>query len=397
MTAILLLAPLVLTPVEPGAIKIDRLMGDWEGQPYVLVDQAVKSEDHRGPEDFSARVRMAYTAEHLFFAFEVKDDHFIDGGYKRGERLEIVFAPAGHRVTRFEVVLNDLETKPATLRRNGSPIRSKLLGNSRVDGWALELQLPRKRIPGLGIDPVPFAILLHDADNWKAKADGIWSSAPVNAKRVPTEPSLQLDPGGGHYVAYEEERGAATVLERVRSNFAGDAHPEQIVLNDRDLVILGSGLPGGGGYFYFTHGWPEGAEVQRFELMQLDGKPGKEILVVYEAWEVPDEVRLRTVEIYGMHKGYLMRRFAARLGESFPKTRAAAKAKMRLLKGKPRAIQIAVPVLRGLNRGSYVAGQPADGVWPLRLPWEHSRPAVYVLEGEGWTLTRSRAGRRPRK
>ena len=364
--------PLVLAET-PNDIKLDARFEDWSGRPARAIDQVVDGVPLRRATDLKATARFAFTGTQLVVGVEVVDDVFQPGPARRGDRLEI---HAGERA--FEVVLGDLESsKPFVLRNKRRVKRARAVGITRIDGWAVEVSIPVDALPPMRDEGVPFSVRVLDADDWKVKADTVLST---------DLPTLQLDPDAGLYEGYLAENGIQDEWRRARGDLVGDRRLETIVLNERDLVVFGSGLPGGPGYMFFTHGWGNGAEVTHFQLRQLDGKAGLELVMAHREWEVPGEVQTELLEVFGVRDGNLRKMFAQRLAERFPKMNAEASSEWTLLPRKTaHAIAVSPAKVRGLNRGNYVEAVAGDA-HPVPMPWLRRKRLVYRLTGDAWTL-----------
>jgi len=357
----------------PADIRLDARFEDWAGRRARAIDRVVAGVPLRRPDDLRASARFAFTGRHLLIGVEVVDAVFQPGPARRGDRLEI---RAGGRV--FEVVLNDLERKPPFVVRGERRVRGAMaVGTTRIDGWAVEVSLPLTALPPARDAAIPFAVRVLDADDWKVKADTTLETAL---------PTLRLDPSAGLYEAYTTEQGMHDTWRTVRGDLAGDGRVEEVVINDRDLVVFGPGLPGGGGYLYFTHGWGEGAELTGLSLRELDGRTGLELVVEHREWEVPEEVQFEAVEVFGVKRGLLRKMFAQRTAERFPRMKAEATSVWSFLPGRgARAIRVKAAVVRGLNRGNYVEADTGEA-HPLPMPWRVRRALTYRLRGEVWTL-----------
>lgn len=388
LAAILLAAPLVVGPSAPGDIAVDAFFQEWDGRPVALVDRTVKG-THGGPKDLSARLQIAFDADHLYLAVQAVDDVFQPGAATTGDRLEIVFAPEGKAPRRLRVLLNQLELGIApALELDGKPYRhGKVIGTTRRDGWAIEAQVRLKDLPGVVGPDVPIVALIDDADADSVRIEATVSNGPVDAERRPTLATFRLDPTGDAERLYLSDRGSPTVLARHQGQLTGDPLNEALLITNEDIVVLGR-LPGNAAYLYFTHGWRTGAEVLRSDLMELDGRPGKELFVEHREWAVPGEVQVDVVEVFGVRDGVLRRMFAAKTAERFVKRGGAAVAKFRVLKGKgARRFKVEAATLEGeINEGSYYVVDPPGVVphEPLPVPWEEKGGVVYRLQGEAW-------------
>ena len=389
MLTALALAPLVaLTPHPEGTFAVDAAFGDWAQVRPVLADRVSRGA-LSGADDCVPRARWAVSGDTLYFALEVRDDARTFGRDRTGDGAALVYAQGGQRV-RVDFVLADLEgNAPVTARVNGRPAQGvRVAGTQRVDGWAVEAALPLASLPGFRDAPFGLALTVRDADTEGGQAEAVLSTTAVDDGGAPLESDLRYEPTAGLYALYVQDVGEdPEVLGRTQGDLAGDAEREDVVVNARDVVVLGRGLPEGTVYYLFNHGWPRGARLLRFDLMELDGRPGREILLERE---VPyDGVRVQVLEVYGVVDGVLARRFAHKLGEVFDdRGGASARSRFRILPGAasaPRVFEVSTASLTGLTEATYPPEPPGTRSYqPLRLPWQGTAPARFKLEGAYW-------------
>lgn len=382
-----LLSVLGLAPVTPGTLTVDAFFDDWSEQPVLALDRTVRG-SIAGPNDLIGRVQIAQQGESLFFALQIQDDTFQRGTSALGDGAEIVFkGPAG--TARFAIVLNQLEGTPAEVRRDGRPYKAaQVASTTRKDGWAVELSLPVAAFPGVREGEVGLAVTVRDADH-DPSMEAVMSTGPIGRDGLPELPNVRLDAALGMYGLYESERGSTmTELARRKGNVAGDENAEEIVVNDTDLVVAGRGLPEGATFFYFTHGWGSGATLKRFDLQELDGRPGKEIIV--ERVEHTADVDTEILEVYGVQDGLLKRMFAQKLAEVFTGRGAEVRARFKVLPPKggkgPARFEVTAAAARNITEFDYPPEPPGIRSYqPLTLPWQEGAGSVfYGLEGEFW-------------
>ncbi len=250
LAAIALAAPLVVGPSAPGDIAVDAFFQEWDGRPVALVDRAVKG-DHGGPKDLSARLQLAFDADHLYVAVQAVDDVFQPGAASTGDRLEIVFAPEGKAPRRLRVLLNQLELGIApTLELDGKPYRhGKVVGTTRRDGWAVEAQVRLQDLPGVVGPDVPVVALIDDADADSVRIEATIANAPVDAERRPTLATFRFDPTGDAERLYLSDRGSPTVLARHGGQLTGDPLHEALLITAEDIVVFTEAYDPSGGYF----------------------------------------------------------------------------------------------------------------------------------------------------
>jgi hypothetical protein len=385
--AVLLAAPITLSPSPREDTRVDAFFQEWEGRPLFTLDRVVSGKVDDSS-DLSGAVQVAYDAEWVFVAVQVKDDLFQPGTVASGDRLELVFAPLEGKATRVQVTLGQLELgTPPALRLNGKPYKKgQVVGTTRRDGWAVEVALRVRDLPSRAGGGWRFAALVDDCDHDSVSVQATLSTGPVSPERVPLFSTIQFNASLGLLDGYLTERGHPEIYERMQANVAGDSLPEEVVVSAHDIVVLGH-LPGGSGYLFFTHGWREDVVVTRAVLQQLDGRPGSELWVEHTEMAVPGEVKVKVVEIYGVRDGQLHRMFAAKLGEEFLTLDGSAQTKLTVLPGKgARRLQIKPAKVSNLNPGNYVDVDAEAGLpyAPLPLPWQGKAARTYRLRGMAW-------------
>jgi len=390
LAGVLLAQAVALVPLPEGALTVDAYFDDWVEVPVMALDRAVRG-SLVGPDDLGGRVQIATAGERVYFALQIRDDRFQPGGPASGDGAEILYRGPGGRTARFNVVLNELEGRVAEVRVGGRVHKpAKIASTTRKDGWAVEISLPIGDFPGIREGAVGLAITVRDADLGPS-VEAVFATAPIGPDGLPALSNVTLSGAAGAYDAYLQERGGGVVeLGRLKGNVAGDETPEEVVVNSSDLVVSGRGLPDGAMFFYFTHGWGGSATLKRFDLQELDGRPGKEILV--ERVEPGDGISVEILEVYGVHAGLLKRMFAVKLAEVFPSRRAEVRARFKVLpaKGKgPARFEVTVATATNITDFDYPAEAPGQRSYhPIPLPWRESRSAIFALEDDYWQRER---------
>jgi hypothetical protein len=385
LALVALLEPRVLAPT-PGAIEVDAFFEDWQGLTSFAFEHLV-SGDLAGPGDLAGTVGVTYDGAHLYAGVQVKDDVLQPGAGRGGDRLALVFVVGGRKRT-LEVTLNDLEgARPAAMKLDGKVVLDgRISGTTRKDGWAVELSIPLAALPGVTAGAFAFSAVVGDVDRDPTKTEAVIATAPAGGPA-----NLRFDTTAGLFEQYLAERGALPKeLGRRRTDVNGDGAPEEVVVNDTDVVVLGRGLPGGAIYFYFGHAWGEGATLQNLELKDVDGRPGNEIVVTHSRWAVPGELRVEVLEIYGVRDGFLKRMFGQKLVEERPREGAELRTTLRFLgpkkRGEPHRIAVSPAVVTGLTQATWAPAESGRSYEPIPLPWDEDKPkdVVYELRDDVW-------------
>lgn len=383
-----------LVPLPPGTVTVDAFFDDWLDIPLVPLDKTVRG-SLAGPADLDARVQMAMVGDDIVFALQVRDDLFQRGTATTGDGVEILYrGPGGRRTARIQLVLNQLEGHPAQLRLGGQPVKgARIASTLRKDGWAVEAAVPVSTLPGFRDAPVGLAITVRDSDHDPTETEAVLTTTPLAADGLPALENFRFDAALGVYGLYQSERGGTlTDLASTKGDVAGDALAEEVVVNDVDVVVAGRGLPEGATYYYFAHGWGAGTTVSRLDLMELDGRPGKEI--VLERVEHPPGVDVTILEIYGASGGVLKRMFAQKLAEVFPDRGAEVRSRFRILprpagaagKKAPARFEVTRAVVRSLDEFTYPPEPPgARSHQPIPLPWQGEGSLFYSLSDDHWS------------
>jgi len=382
-----------LIPLPPGSITVDAFFDDWLEVPLVPLDKTVRG-SLAGPDDLDARVQVAVIGDAVAFALQVRDDVFQRGTATTGDGVEILYRGPGGKTARVKLILNALEGHPAELRLGGRPVEgARIASTLRKDGWAVEAAVPIAILPGFRDGAVGLALTVRDSDRDPSETEALLTTSPLAADGLPALENVRFDAALGIYGLYQSERGGTlSELARIKGDLAGDALPEEVVINDADVVVAGRGLPDGATYYYFTHDWGAGATVSRLDLMELDGRPGKEL--VLERVEHPSGVDVTVLEIYGVSGGVLKRMFAQKLVEVFPDRGAEVRSRFKVLprpagpagKSVPARFEITRAIVRGMDEFTYPPEPPgARSYQPIPLPWHGGGSLFYSLSDDHWS------------
>lgn len=377
-----LLGPTVITPSAPGDFTVDAFFNDWQGQARFTIEE-VRSGSVTEPTDFYGVARLGFDEKAIYLAFDITDDRFVPGGADEGDRVFVRFSEDEDSPT-IQVILNTLELRPPTVAIDGVHCAEcKGAGTMRRDGWAVEVAIPHNRVPDLAVGTRSLIVTMHDTDLPGDVADATISTGTQRTRGD----AFELDPVADARAVYlEAKRTETPVIGRHRANIWGNVLTEEVHINGRDVVLLGRDLPDGSAYLYFTHEWRSEAQIARIKTMELDGRPGKEILVYRVVKPRAGETHVEVLDIFGVYKGNLRRRFSQVVGVRFGEDRRASSAVTFKKKGRrPATIVVEPATMEGVDKSTFRDPDPRGTVnaRAMPLPWA-DKQIRHRLRGAQW-------------
>jgi hypothetical protein len=385
MLPLLLAAPLALSPLS--GTKIDAFFQDWAQEPALRL---LTQSGHCGGTDLAAVINVGFTAKDLRFAAQVVDDRALGGGETTGDGLALRFVLPNGKTRALQVVLNDFEPPHGpSLRLDGRPYkRGKVVATTRVDGWAVELSMPLRDLPGWLGGPRRFAAVISDADADPTEAEGVCTTARLNAEGWPIAANVNFGGPEPYFAQFMAERSdTGHVRDQETLDLDGDGTDELVVLTGRDLFVGGPDITGSPGYVYFTHGWQPDAQLLRFEALPLGKKRGTQVLIEHSEWAVAGETQITIAEIYALQPDGLQRVFAQQTGESAPAWHAQATAKLQVRAGRRGpSLRVGPAKVQGFNPGNLVnIGGENPPFVRLPWPWDHPKGTTWGYTKGRWT------------
>ena len=363
-------------PAEDGVIFVDGLLGDWKGVAPVsfgTADRIVSGRKHwNDAADLSFDLRCNYSGQHVYLAVDVRDEYFACAKKKtRRDHLELRF---GRQVLR--VFPGDLKKIPGAVFWGTK--RAKGLGMAearRPHGWAVELKLPKSQIPGYreGGAAIGFNLQVVDVD-WRAVVDTVMETG---ALRVVV---AQVAANVGAFLA-AMKASPKDVRLRLEADVVGDRGVEQVLRIGRTIGVIGAGVPGGGGYFYFQLPVKHPQDIEWVKLLDLNGDRQKEIVVRLTqrgngGWR-------SLIEVYRFNS---VNKFGRWFGHELAKGQGPRRIDNRLrFKRRRGGLDIVVdqPVARGFDAQNY-REEPAVDVHSIVLPWDEKKVRVFRFEGDDY-------------
>jgi hypothetical protein len=195
------------------------------------------------------------------------------------------------------------------------------------------------------------------------------------------------------YALYRRERGVGGGKPRFDfvTDVVGDATPERVLIQQKDIVVFGKGFRGGASYAFITVGVVDPKDILDATASDLTGDGKAEVIVraVLRAKASKalggDMVDRHALLIYGIRGDTLVRLFGAETGRSVGKNQIVGAVSFSSSGGKTR-IELRPARAIGWTEESYPF--PADttaagGLEPLLLPWS-SEKRGYRFDGSAF-------------
>ncbi|PIE19613.1 MAG: hypothetical protein CSA65_01720 [Proteobacteria bacterium] len=371
-------------PAEDGVVLLDGMLRDWRGVDGVYVrgvSRVIKGRKHwNNAKDASFEVLCNYSKTTLYLAVDVTDEYFARTRKLRADdHLELRF---GRHV--LEIYPSDLKKIRGVVRWRRGRRRRKARGiqmaeAKQLQGWSVEIAMPLSKVPGYrkGKEGVPLSVRFIDVD-WRGKVDSVVGSG--KARLVIAQVTADLTAFLRAMKATRKQirwRGSADVV--------GDKGLEQVLLVGSRVGIVGSGLPGGG-YFYFGLPVKTPKDVRWVKLLDLNGDRQKEIVIRYT--QRGGGGRRDLLAVYRFNSvNKFVRPFAHELtkgqGANMITTRLRF---IRWRKRRRHGVEIVIdkPKAKGYTRATYKERQATD-VNPIVLPWGETTKRRYRFEGDEYS------------
>jgi len=192
------------------------------------------------------------------------------------------------------------------------------------------------------------------------------------------------------YDSYKKARGGklGAIFAESWVDVAEDARPERVLVQDRDLLVLGEGFLGGKGYAYSQLPVKEPRDILSMTPMELTGDEKREIVIHVQlraqTGEKPkgQEVVRQVVFVYGIQGGKITRLFAAEVGRSLEGQQVLGTFRVDKSSGGPR-LELGSGRALGFTKKTYPFPQEeaANGIEPLLLPWGPVRQKRFSFNG----------------
>ena len=268
--------------IEPGEIKIDGVIDDWDGATFFPLGVRVE-----GNPTSVVRAALGYDNTHLFVAAQVTDPTFVRTNRfsSQEDHLELLlsFPEDGdrygrvHEVKLFAGKPGEIEGRVVAVGagqvRGAEIVEAPAKGGYTVEAkipWSLFAPAAHTRVKMRGA----LRYLKGDGRTTTGIAASSISTRAVDMPMLSTAPEQSLERG------LLRERNLVNPSIDLVANVAGDAMKERVLVYDRYLVVYGPGFRNGAEYFWSDlEVDPAAGELPMFEVRDVTGDGRDEIIV----------------------------------------------------------------------------------------------------------------------
>ena len=400
------------TFIKDDSPTIDGLFDEWideeggEIAPFILLgeQELVGGEGEWGDEeDLSAEVAFVHNPKALFAALKIKDQRLI-----RTKRLtsvedhvELWIGLPGEKRKTVGIGIYAGQSRQSKTVEIRKMKRGKKMAGGKIkgaegavvvddSGYHVEVSIPWSAIPG-GADrasELNAGLYVVDCDMAaKMSEKSILGTAPIEGRGSSSFlPAVSLSELASGLDPFYERTGLSP---SVKSSFAGsadvtgDSKKEQVVVMDRYLLVLGTGIGDDGGYAYCDLPVESGDQVTKFELKELTGDGKLEIVLNFRNDDPINSRRWMAVFQVG-ENGNLKEAFSAITLLSTNIFKIENGYRFKKVKGKKTAIEIYFKAADGVDKDLFQDGVPDLEGTPMVLPWSKPSKAVYLFSDKGF-------------
>lgn len=378
-------APLALTPMQVGHIRVDGDVGEWRGPRWSeLGDQEAGAMEHA----------LAFDADAVYVAARVWDDDLVrtraPGPREDAVVLTLALpdADGDWRTTEVWLFAGLVGRIPGAggLGPPGRPSVSRAIQVvegplDRGKGYVLEARIPLRSLAG-GRDWMlgRGALRLHDVDGRVGAPARDLATTRADPARPSALPPLLADGGPNTTLAdFLRQKQMAGSDRELLGDVTGDARLERVAFAGTFAVVVGPDIDAGRGFRFVDLPVTTSAGVRDAQLRDVTGDAKAELLVTLrqkndlgsrDLWRIVDLTKAQPKPIFGLE---VRKETGDGVVESTLEVARGARG------GAPE-IETRIGVARGLGPDNYAEGTPAD-VQPILLPWGPVARRVYQWDG----------------
>jgi hypothetical protein len=365
-------ADLPCGPAEKGTVELDGLTEDWKD---------VDGVDAGGRDaNLSFTLKCNVDPTSLLMLIDVRDNYFVRTKQAKPGEDHLELTLGGHKLTIFPGNSGDLKDKIVPKPPKGMKVVSAL----QPQGWAIELAIPLKDVPGYkpGAPTVKYAAKVADCD----------SKAVLKTERtVDTVGNLVFGEGQSNLDGFLKDRKLqpADVFFDKSYSF-GKREGGRVVLAGRYAAVIA-----GDGFAYIELPFRDRKDLKDARVLDLAGD-GRDALVL--RWTErgsagppthgggaagPVSGSRELLAAWRFNGENVQRVFAAEVGKQQGANKIENKVSF-VRRGRATDIVIEAGPASGFTQASYHEAA-AEDVIPVLLPWGDDKKAHYVFRGDEYS------------
>jgi hypothetical protein len=348
-----------------GLIQIDGILDDWGNLPEL-------TKAGRDPADAALAVRCVHDAQALYLLVNVTDDRLIRTRQKTHDEDHLVLTFGGEALEIYPASGDQGAKLSVAWTGKGKNLPRPQVADSRQRrGWAVELALPLRGLPGYarGAPSVTATVTLHDVDSFTDRR--------VEEVVETGEIALTFEEAAATLTAFldaQKLRRSDVLLDEV-AELDGDEGRKRIVAAGKVIGLLGDG------YSYLELPVAGPRDVLSVELADLTGT-GRRSLIIRTV-ERGNGGQREVLSVWNARHGEWNRAFAHELAKQAGRSRLTNRWEL-VPRGRGK---------KGLDlviRPGEVVGftpetwneTPASDMAPILLPWGGKREEVWHFDGD---------------
>jgi hypothetical protein len=349
-TAVAWAADLPCGPAEKGAVELDGLLEDWKD---------VDGIDAGGRDaNLSFTIKCNVDATTLWLVVDVRDNYFVRTAQaKPGEdHLELTLGGKKHVIFPGN----------AAAIKEKAPKGIKVVSSLQEKGWALEIAVPLRSVPGFrpGAPQIPYTATVADCDS---------KATLKTEKRIDSAGRISFAEGEGALEGFLKDRKLKTSdVFWDRPITLGRSSGGRAIMAGRYLALISDG------YVFMELPFKDKKDLKDAHVLDLAGD-GRQALVLRYTERGAGGAR-DVVAVFRADGERFQRVFAAETGKSQGANRIENKVAF-VKRGKATDLVIEAGSASGFSATTYKES-PAEDMIPVLLPWGDDRKARYQFRGD---------------
>jgi len=346
-------ADLPCGPAEKGAVELDGLVDDWKD---------VDGIDAGGRDpNLSFTIKCNVDPSTLYLLVDVRDNYYVRTKAGNPGEDHVALTLGGKRMIVMPGNAAEIKDKVEPPMK-GMRVASAL----QQHGWAIELALPLRALPGFrpGSPSVPFSAAVADCDS---------KAALKTEKTIDTVGNILFAEGESSIDGFLKDRKLSKGdVFFDKPIVLGHAAGGRVMMAGRYVAAISDG------YSYMELPFRDRKDLKEARVIDLAGD-GRQALVL-RYFERGGSGAREVLAVLRFEGERISRVFAAEVGKQQGASRIEDRVSF-VKRGKATDILIEAGTASGFNQDNYKES-PADDIVPILLPWGDDKKARFQFRGD---------------